>query len=267
MSEARAAAPPGQEAGLARARDLMIGLSQSDLRARYGRGPWRLAKWLLDPFALVGVYLLLVTAVLKRGGPAPGLTLACAVIPFQLVMMTVTNALDAIKIRRGIVANMAFPRILLPVTSALTETLAFGASFLLIAIMMAVYGVAPTTAALWLPLVIGVNLAVAIAFAYPATLLGLWVPDLRPFAVSFMRTLFFLAPGLIALEEITGTANSIVQLNPLTGVFEAYRSALIYDTAPTIWQIVNPLAFAAIVGAIFIPIYRSEQRQFAKVIE
>lgn len=226
-----------------------------------------MAKWLVDPFALVGVYLLLVTVVLERGGPAPGLTLACAVIPFQLVMMTVTNALDAIKIRRGVVANMAFPRILLPVASTLTETLAFGASFLLIAIMMVVYGVAPTAATLWLPLVIGVNVAVAISFAYPATLLGLWVPDLRPFVVSFMRTLFFIAPGLIALEEITGTANSIVRLNPLTGIFEAYRSALIYDAAPTIWQIVNPLAFAVIIGAIFIPIYRSEQRQFAKVIE
>lgn len=267
MSDAAAPAPARQPMGPARARDLLIGLSQSDLRARYGRGPWRLAKWLLDPFALVGVYLVLVTLVLDRGGRVPGLTLACAVIPFQLVMMTVTNALDGIKIRRGIVVNMAFPRVFIPLASALTETLAFGASFLLIAIMMVVYLEVPTLAILWLPLVIAVNLAVAAAFAYPATLLGLWMPDLRPFAVSFVRTLFFLAPGLIALDEITGTANTIVRFNPLTGIFEGYRSALIYDTAPTIWQMANPIGFAILVAAIFVPIYRREQHQFAKVIE
>lgn len=253
--------------GLRRWAEVVLSLTQSDLRARYGRGSWRVLKWLLDPFALVGVYLLLVTAVLNRPGDMPGLMLVCAVVPFQIVMLVVTNALDAIKIRRGIVANMAFPRILIPIAGALTETLAFGASLLLFAVMMLVYGVAPTLAILALPLVMAVNLALAIAIAYPATLLGLWVPDLKPFVVSFVRTLFFLAPGLVALEEITGTANELVRLNPLTGLFEAYREVLMRGSLPELWQLAWPLATAAIIAAVFVPIYRREQRQFAKVIE
>jgi hypothetical protein len=42
--------------------DPVITLSAADPRARYGRGPRRLIKWLLDPFALVGVYLVLMSA-------------------------------------------------------------------------------------------------------------------------------------------------------------------------------------------------------------
>ena len=250
-----------------RVRDLLAALSQSDLRARYGRGPWRLLKWLVDPFALVGIYLLLVTIVRPRGGPAPGLSLACAVIPFQLVMMAVVNALDAVKLRRSIIANMAFPRIFLPLASALTETLAFAASLLLIAAMMVVYGVPPTLDTLWLPLVVAVNVAVAAAAAYPATLVGLWLPDLRPFAVSLVRAMFFLAPGLVALEQITGQANSLVRINPLTGLFEAYRDVLLYGRPPAAWELLWPLGFAALLLAVFLPIYRIEQRQFAKVLE
>src|ERR671914_188364 len=79
---------------MSRTVDLLRALTESDLRARYGRGPWRLGKWLLDPFALVGVYLLLVTVVLNRGGTAAGLSLACAVVPFQLLMLTTINGLD-----------------------------------------------------------------------------------------------------------------------------------------------------------------------------
>jgi hypothetical protein len=49
-------------------------------KASYGRGPWQLIKWLIDPFALVGVYLALVTLVLDRPGEASGLSVATAVV-------------------------------------------------------------------------------------------------------------------------------------------------------------------------------------------
>jgi len=104
---------------------VLLSLTEADLRARYGRGGGRFAKWLLDPFALAGVYLLLVTFVLNRGGPAPGLSLACAIVPFQLVMSTVTNSMIAITTRRSIVLNMSFQRSLIPVATTFTETVAF----------------------------------------------------------------------------------------------------------------------------------------------
>jgi ABC-type polysaccharide/polyol phosphate export permease len=247
--------------------DLLVALVESDMRARFGRGPWRLIKWLLDPFALVGVYLLLVVFVLDRPGESVGLSLACAVVPFQLVMMSCLNALDSLRQRRSIIANMSFPRTLIPASSALTATIAFGASLFLLALTMAAYGVAPTTAALWLPVVIAVNVALAISFAYPAALLALWVPDLRTFVSSFIRTLFFLAPGLIALEDIQGRTHDLVKLNPLTGLFEAYRDALLYGQAPEAWELLIPLGAAALLAAVFVPIYHSEQRHLAKVLE
>jgi lipopolysaccharide transport system permease protein len=225
-----------------------------------------LVKWLLDPFALVGVYLLLVAVVLDRPGEAIGLSLACAVIPFQLVMMSCLNALDSLRARRPIIANMFFPRDLIPVSSAATECVAFLASLLLLALMMVVYGVAPTAAALWLPVVLAVNLALAAAFAYGAALLALWLPDLRSFVSSFIRTLFFLAPGLIALRDIEGTTRDIVKINPLTGLFEAYRDVLLYGHAPAAWELLIPLAAAILLAAVFVPIYHSEQRHLAKVL-
>jgi ABC-type polysaccharide/polyol phosphate export permease len=257
--------PGGRAAGFKRTAELLVTLAESDLRGRYGRGPWRLIKWILDPFALVGVYLLLVAVVLDRPGQAIGLSLACAVIPFQLVTMTCLNALDSIRARRPIIANMTFSRNLIPASSAATESVAFVASLLLLALMMAVYGVLPTAATLWLPVVLAVNLALAAAFAYPAALLAVWVPDLRAFVISFIRTLFFLAPGLVALRDLEGTTQDLVKINPLTGLFEAYRDALLYGQAPAAWELLVPLGAAALVAAVFVPIYHREQRHLAKM--
>ena len=246
--------------------EVLLALTESDLRARYGRGPWRFAKWLLDPFAVVGIYLVLVTVVLERGGRAPGLALACAVVPFQLVMTTIVNALNAVPMRSSIILNMAFERVLIPIASALTETIAFAASLVLIVLMMAIYGIAPTAAVVWLPVVLALNVLLGIACAYGASLMGLWLPELRPFAVSFVRTLFFLAPGLVPLSEIGGRANDLLRINPLTGLFEAYRAILVNGHRPAAWQLLYPLAAALLLLAAFVPVYLRDQRQFAKVV-
>lgn len=247
--------------------DPLIALTMSDLRVRYGRGPWKLVKWLLDPFAAVGVYLLLVTFVLNRPGRAPGLTVACAVVPFQLVMLSVVNSIGAIKLRRSIILNGQFDRALIPLASVLTETIAFAASIILLGVTMFPYGITPTSAIVWLPGVLLLNLIFAISWAYPTALFGLWFPDLRVFTVSFVRTLFFLAPGLIALKDIVGRANHLIRLNPLTGLFESYRAVLLYGHAPSAWMILYPLGFSICLMALFLPIYLHEQRHFAKVVE
>jgi lipopolysaccharide transport system permease protein len=251
----------------ASALDILLSLTMSDLRARYGRGAQRFVKWLLDPFALVGVYLLLVTIVLQTKGRAPGLSLACAVVPFQLLMSTVINAMMAVTTRRTIVLNMGFRRALIPFASALTETIAFAASFTLFVLMMAIYGIAPTTALVWLPVVVLVNVFFAIALAYPASLFGLWFRDLRNFGMSFVRTLFFLAPGLVPLSEIHGRAHDWLRLNPFTGLFEAYRDVFLFGRAPAVWELLYPSGCALLLLLLFVPFYRSEQSQFAKIVE
>jgi lipopolysaccharide transport system permease protein len=252
--------------GLRRSFDLLRVLTEADLRFRYGRGSFRFVRWLLEPFALVGVYLLLVSFVLDRPGTAPGLSLACAIVPFLLVMATITNAMDAIHIRRPIVLNMSFKRNLIPVSSALTESMSFAASFFVVVVMMAVYQVAPTPALLWLPVVVFVNLYLAVAAAYGASLLGLWLWEFRPFLLSFVRMLFFLGPGLIPLSETGEGTRSLLRLNPLTGLFEAYRDIFLYGNTPAAWELLYPLGIASVLIAAFVPVYRTEQRQFAKVL-
>jgi ABC-type polysaccharide/polyol phosphate export permease len=59
----------------------------------------------------------------------------------------------------------------------------------------------------------------------------------------------------------------VVKINPLTGLFEAYRAVLQYGTAPEWWMIAYPLAFAAALAAIFVPLYRREEPHLAKVLE
>jgi lipopolysaccharide transport system permease protein len=254
--------------GARRIVDLLVALTESDLRFRYGRGSWRFVRFVLEPFALVGIFLVVIVIVSPRPGHAPGLSVACAVIPFQYLMLTVTNAMGAVDWRRPIVLNMAFNRRLLPLSSVMTESASFVASFLVIVTMMAIYGVGPSSALAWLPLLVVVTVLFAASFAYPASLFGVWFArGLRPFAQSFMRMVFFLGPGLIPLERTTGTTHTLLALNPLSGLFESYRDAFFYGHRPAAWQLGYTVLFALVLLAIFVPIYNRDERHFAKVVE
>lgn len=249
-----------------RTADLLATLSLADMRARYGRDPLRFVKWMLDSLALVAVYLILRTILLDRGGPAPGLSLACAVVPFHLMMMTVFNSMTTVRDRGSIVLNVGFDRSLLPASSALTEAIAFTGSLLLLFGLMIVYAVPLSFAVLWLIPTILVTVVFTVACAYPSSLFGLWFPEWQNIARSLVRMLFFLAPGLVALNEIPESARTWVELNPLTGIFESYRDALLYGTSPQAWELLYPLGFALVLLAIFVPVYRREQSHLAKVI-
>ena len=248
-------------------RDLLVALTLSDLRARYGRGGWQVVKWLLDPFFATGIYLVLVSFVIARPGPAPGLSIACATVPFQLVMASVVNGLGSVQLRHSIVLNTRFDRTMIPLTGVMTETLVFTSSLTLFAVMMIAYGIAPTAAILWLPVVILVTILVSVSIAYPASLIGVWWPDLRFFVISAVRTLFFVAPGLVALSDVPSSARQWLKLNPMTGIFESYRSVLLYGERPSAWELLIPTAFALVALLLVVPLYRSEQRQFAKMVE
>jgi ABC-type polysaccharide/polyol phosphate export permease len=208
----------------------------------------------------------MVAFVLDRGGRAPGLSLTCAVVPFQLFMLATIAGLSCVMLRTSIILNMPFPRTLIPVSSALTESAAFGASLALLALMMIVYGVAPTLAILWLPLVMLITLLLAVAVSFPAALFGLWFLDLRAFAINCARALFFVAPGIVPLTEVKPSTQPWLELNPLTGLFEAYRDVLLYGQSPAAWELLYPTGAAALLLLIFVPLYRREAPHFAKVL-
>src|SRR5205823_2694580 len=136
----------------------------------------------------------------------------------------------------------------------------FGASLVLLVVMMGIYRVQPTVELLWLPVALLVTLIFSVGCAYVAALIGVWISDFRPFAISIMRAMFFLAPGLVSIRDIGGRAEALVKLNPLTGLFESYRSIALRGEAPRAWQLAFPLAWSAVLLLVALPLYVLERR-------
>ena len=250
---------------LRRRADVLVALTRSDLKIRYGRGYWQLVNWFVNPFAQVGIYVLLRLVLSREARTAP-LSVACAVVPFQILVLTVESSMSAVSLREPVLLNRWFDRVLMAPSTVMTESVAFGASFALFPITMVIGGVAPGWHLLWLPVVMAVNLLLALGLAWPATLLGTWYPSLRVIASQVVRILFFAASGIIALREMSPDVARWVRLNPLTGLFESYRRTLLYNEPLSLAEIGYPAAVGLALTLLFAPVFRREQRHFAKLV-
>ena len=85
--------------------------------------------------------------------------------------------------------------------------------------------------------------------------------------ISAVRTLFFVAPGLVALDQVPEGAQKWLKLNPLTGIFESYRSVLLYGIARPRGSCSTRASSPSSCSRSCMPLYRREQRQFAKLVE
>lgn len=262
---AHLADPGAEERTWRRRMDVLVALARSDLRIRYGRGSWQIVNWFVTPFVLVGVYVLL-RVILDRSGAAVGLSIACAVVPFQIVLLSAISAMNSVSLREPILLNRRFDLMLIPPSSVVTEALAFATSFVMFPLMMIFYGVEPTAALLWLPLVVVSTMVLAVGAAWPAAVLGIWAPSLQVFAGQALRILFFAAPGLVALSELSEGVRDWIVFNPLSGLFEAFRHVFLYGDSPELWELAYPAGFGLLLMAVFIPLYRREQRHFAKLV-
>jgi homopolymeric O-antigen transport system permease protein len=132
---------------------------------------------------------------------------------------------------------------------------------------MLVYSIPPTATILWLPVIILVLILVTAGPTYLGALFGLYFPDLKGVAQNLIRATFFLSAALIPLELIPGdTLPLLIQANPLTGIFEAFRAVIVFQSPPQAAHVLYPAAFGVVALAIGLALYRSRQAEFAKAL-
>jgi lipopolysaccharide transport system permease protein len=160
-----------------------------------------------------------------------------------------------------------FPRLLLPIAAVGSYLLDFVIAMGVLLVMMAWFGVAPTLQALWvLPLTV---LAVAASIA-----VGIWLSavnvryrDVR-YAVPFLVQLWlFASPIAYSSQIVPEQWRAVFSLNPMAGVVEGFRWALLgLGTAPPLESVLPSAIVTLAILLVGLAYFRRVERTFADVI-
>lgn len=262
-------------AELWRYRELLGMLAWRNILVRYKQTYLGVLWAVIQPFMIMVVMTVVFGKIANMpdgGAPYPVLTFA-AILPWQFFGSTLTGASGSLVNSQSLITKIYFPRMILPISSALSGSLDFVISLAMLAVLMLWFGVPFTVNLLALPLFFLLTFAASLALSLWLSALNVKYRDVGhivPFIVRFglyASPVGFLAsslvPGVLSADQLTW----YYALNPMVGILEGFRWCILGDGFAPLWAGLwigtGALAVVLILGAYF---FRSVEKTFADVI-
>jgi lipopolysaccharide transport system permease protein len=249
-------------------RELLYFLTWRDIKVRYKQTVLGAAWAVLQPFLTMVVFSIFfgrLAGVPSDGVPYPVFSYA-ALVPWTFFANGVTLSSNSLVGNSNLITKVYFPRLSIPIAAIGAGLVDFVIAFVVLLGMMLFYGVVPTAAVVWLPLLILLAVVTALGVGCWLSALNVQYRDIRyavPFLVQFWLFASPIAYSSSLLEEPWRT---IYGINPMAGVVEGFRWALLgTETAPGPIMVVSAISAVLLMvsGALY---FRRMERSFADVI-
>lgn len=179
--------------------------------------------------------------------------LLVGVVMWDLFAGATAHGLTSLRRKAGLVTHFAFPRVLVPLSSASAVLLSHALEWLLLLALLPALGVPPRASWLLLPALVAVEAALAFG---AACLLAALAPRLRDLEQAWtlgLYALFFLTPVFYTADLVGPAGRTLVALNPLAALIEAARALLWGGAPPALGPALACAAAAAAAGVLLFP--------------
>ena len=249
-------------------RELFYFLTWRDLKVRYKQTVIGAVWAVLQPFVTMVVFTVFfgkLAGLSSEGAPYAVFSFA-GLLPWTLFSSALTQAGMSVVTNQALVTKVYFPRLIIPIASTLSKVVDFFLSLLVMAGLMAYYGVAPTVWVVLLPLLFLLTMATALAA-------GLWLAALNAryrdiaFVLPFLVQIwFFLTPIVYSAGILPSRFTFIYGLNPMVGVVQGFRWALVGHAAHVgpLLSLSCVIVLAMLVGGL--AYFRRTESIFADVV-
>lgn len=247
-------------------RELLYFLALRDLSVRYRQTLLGIAWVVVRPLLTMIVFSIVFGKIagLSSGDiPYPVLVFS-ALLAWQLFAGILMDAGNSIVGNGSMISKVYFPRMIIPLSSALVNLVDFFVSFLLFSALMVYYGMIPDWHILTLPLFILLALAISIGVGLWVAALNVRYRDFR-FILSFAVQLgLYISPVGFSSSTISGQWRLLYSLNPMVGVIDGFRWALFGNSSSIYWPgLILSVGVAVVLLVFAIMYFRNTEKSFA----
>ena len=249
-------------------RELLVFLIWRDIKVRYKQTALGAGWAVIQPFMMMVVFSIFLGHLAKvpsDGLPYPLFAFA-GLVPWTFFAQALGGASNSLVGNANLIGKVYFPRLIMPLAIAASFLVDLVIALVLLAGIMAWYGVAPSVEVLLVPLLTLLALVTALAVGVWFAALNVRFRDVR-YAVPFLIQLWmFATPVAYATSLVPDRWRWVYAINPMTGVVEGFRWSLISSgPAPGLVLIISTLATGVLlVSGLFY--FRKVERTFADVI-
>ncbi|MGA3029997.1 MAG: ABC transporter permease [Candidatus Limnocylindrales bacterium] len=248
-------------------RELMFFFVWRDLKVRYRQTVFGASWAVIQPVLLMLVFTATVgrlPGVGPAGIPYPLFAFA-GLVPWTLFASSLTGASNSMVNSAGIITKVYFPRLLLPFAAVGSFLIDFLIAMVVLGLLMLYFGVVPSIAVVWLPLFTLFALVTAVGVGTWLAAINVRYRDVKYVVPFLIQTWMFASPVIYATSLIPTEWQWLYALNPMTGVLEGFRWALIGGPRPDELILVSAAASVLVFASSLVYFRRTEQT-FADVI-
>jgi lipopolysaccharide transport system permease protein len=250
-------------------RGLLMRFAARDITLRYRQTALGAIWVVLQPLLAAGILSFVFGNVAGLPGPA-----GIPYFVFSLVGMVAWTTFSQVATRSSgsLVANASlvqkvfFPRLLLPFSTVVSTMVDVAVSLGLVVVVMAIQGIAPgagvATFPLWLLMFVLLGLGLGLAFGA----LMVKFRDVGYVLPLIVQLLLFLSPVAYQLSAVPSGTKWLYELNPLAGLLEGFRWAILGTAAPSMGMVAYSVVTSVVIFAVGVVIFHRMERGFADVI-
>ncbi len=251
-----------------RFRDLALQLIVRDITLRYRQTALGAAWAILQPVAYMGIFAVVFgryAGIPSEGVPYALFALA-ALVPWMYFSNVLLLGSESLVLHTELVAKIYFPRIFMPLAVVGAGLVDFGVALAITLVIVLIYGIVPSLAILALPLIVVVTMATALGAAAGLAAVNVRYRDVRyvvPFAVQMW---FFLTPIVYPSTLLNEPLRTITAINPMVGVVQAFRWAVLDMGAPSWGVLAISFVSAVVIFVVGLAYFDRVERSFADII-
>ncbi|MBK0399752.1 ABC transporter permease [Limibaculum sp. M0105] len=257
-----------------RYRELFFVLAWRDISARYKQTVVGVLWAVLQPVLTMIVMTLVFSklAGLPSEGAAPyAIMVYAAMLPWQFFANSLSASGNSLVGNARLISKIYFPRLVIPTASVITAFIDFLIAFVILLALMGIYNFWPSWRLLTLPVFTCIAFLAAIGPGLLLASLNVKYRDFRyviPFIVQF--GLYISPVGFstsIVREKLGEALFMIYALNPMVGVIDGFRWAILGAEATVYWPgLAISLAAISLFLWLGITRFRRTEKTFADVI-
>jgi lipopolysaccharide transport system permease protein len=249
-------------------RELFYFLVWRDIKVRYKQTALGMAWAIVQPIFTVVIFSIFFGRLAKipsDGIPYPLFSFA-ALVPWTFFSYGLNQSSNSLVGSANLITKVYFPRLAVPIASIVAGTVDFLLAFVVLIAMMVYYRVPPTTNIMFLPLFFLLTVVTSLGVGLWLSALNVKFRDVRLILPFLVQLWMFATPIAYPSSLLHGSWKNIYGLNPMVGVVEGFRWALLGVKSPPGTMVYVSAVIAALLLTGGVMYFRRMEKTFADLV-
>jgi len=236
------------------------------LMAEARRGYMGMLWWVFEPIMSMSVFYVVFGLIFKRGGEGFVPFLLCGLVLWKWFDACVRQGAGSIQGNRLLIGQVYLSKCIFPAVVVVVNSAKFLIVFILFLVFLLIYGVHPSVAWVWIPLLLLTQLMLIMAASFLVAAVVPFLPDIKILVDNALTLLFFMSGVFFDVSHAPVKFQHYLDMNPVAVLIHSWRQVLLEGVSPD-WMAVGTVAVIALLFfAIALLLIKRWDRLYPKVL-